>query len=798
MSDVPPRLANALAGRYTIESELGHGGMATVYVARDVKHARSVAVKVLNPDLAASLGAERFLREIETTANLRHPHILPLYDSGDADGLMFYVMPLVGGESLRDRLVREKQLPLADALRIAHEVADALGYAHARGVIHRDIKPDNILLEDGHAAVSDFGIARAVRAAGTSTLTGTGSSIGTPAYMSPEQAAGEPNVDGRSDQYALACVLFEMLAGQPPFTGPTAASIVHQHMIAEAPPITQLRPGVPTPVMAAVRRALAKSPADRFGDVAQFMAAIEGVPSGDHASLLAAPPPARRSMRWSVAFGAVIVLVVAGGLMWRRTHAAPPASVAPTTIPDIATDPSIAVLPFVNMSSDREQEYFSDGISEELLNLLAKVPQLRVIARTSSFSFKGKDVAIPDIARRLHVAAVLEGSVRRAGGRVRIDVELIRATDGSQIWSEAYDRTLDDIFKVQDDIAAAVVRQLQVKLLGAAPKADAIDPRAFALILQGRFLSTQGTSTSRAQAITLFKQALAIEPRAVRARVAMVGTYIAQAGNAERPPAEGRRLAQEELARALASNPDDALALSLLGWMAMNYEGDFGAAAKHFTRALAREPGNVSVLGNAAIFVQNLGRLDEAIAAMQYQGAHDPANPRVPFNLASTYYYAGQFDSAVAASRTVLTMSPARTTIHATMAMALLARGDAVGALAAALAEPSEGSRLPALAIVYYAQGRTAESDAALATMIARYGNDDPYSVASVLGYRAEADKAFQWLDRAQANGSLAYIAVDPVFAKLRHDPRWLPFLRKVGKAPEQLAAIPFKLVVPR
>jgi TolB-like protein/tRNA A-37 threonylcarbamoyl transferase component Bud32/Flp pilus assembly protein TadD len=797
MSDVPPRLANALAGRYTIERELGRGGMATVYLARDVKHARRVAIKVLNPDLAASLGAERFLREIETTANLRHPHVLPLYDSGDADGLLFYVMPLVEGESLRDRLARDKQLPLADALGIAKEVADALGYAHARGVVHRDIKPENILLEGGHAVVADFGIARAVRAAGASTLTGTGSSIGTPAYMSPEQAAGEQNIDGRSDQYALACVLFEMLAGQPPFTGPTAASIVHQHMIAEPPRITQLRPGVPTTVMSAVRRALAKTPADRFGDVTQFMAAVDGAPSGDF-SPPAAPHSAHRSMRWVLALGAVTVLAAAGGLAWRRMHPSPPVSVAATAIPDIATDPSIAVLPFLNLSVDREQEYFSDGLSEELLNLLAKVPQLRVIARTSSFSFKGKDVAIPEIGRRLHVAAVLEGSVRKAGNKLRINVQLSRAADGSQIWSESYDRTLDDIFKVQDEISAAVVRQLQVKLLGDAPKADAIDPRAFALILQGRFLSAQGTAASRAQALTLFRQALAVEPSAIRAHLGLVGIYIAQAGGGERPAAEGRRLAQEELAKALATNPNDALALSLLGWMAMNYDGDFAAAAKHFERALALEPRNVSVIGNVAMFVQNLGRLDEAIAGMQYQGAHDPANPRVPFNLASTYYYAGQYDSAVAASRTVLTMSPARTGIHATMALALLAKGDAVGALAAAQAEPSEGSRLPALAIVHHAQGRAAESDAALATLVAKDGKDDPYIVAAVLAYRGEADKAFVWLERAQAKGSLAYIAVDPAFANLRRDPRWLPFLRKVGKAPEQLAAIPFKLVVPR
>jgi serine/threonine-protein kinase len=270
MSAIIAQLSAALSDRYRIERALGAGGMATVYLAEDLKHQRKVAVKVLRPELSAAIGHERFLREISTTANLRHPHILPLYDSGEAGGHVFYVMPFVEGESLRDRLDREKQLPLDDALQIAREVADALSYAHSRGVIHRDIKPENILLESGHAVVADFGIARAIDAAGGEQLTETGLAIGTPTYMSPEQAAGDRDLDGRSDLYALGCVLYEMLAGQPPFTGPTVESVVWQHVMVDAPSVTNLRPAVPPQIAGALQRALAKVPADRFNPVAQF------------------------------------------------------------------------------------------------------------------------------------------------------------------------------------------------------------------------------------------------------------------------------------------------------------------------------------------------------------------------------------------------------------------------------------------------------------------------------------------------------------------------------------------------
>jgi len=316
----PSHLAAALADRYRLERELGQGGMATVYLAEDLRHHRQVALKVLRPELASALGPERFLREIETTANLRHPHILPLYDSGQADGFLFYVMPFVEGETLQDRLNREKQLPLDDALRIAREVADALQYAHGRGILHRDIKPANILVEAGHAVVADFGIARAIDVAGGDRLTETGIALGTPLYMSPEQAAGEKQLDSRSDQYALGCVLYEMLAGQPPFTGPTAQSVTRQHLAADPPLVTQLRPTVPEEVGTALQRALAKAPADRFTDVGQFAGALGQAGLATSRSGPTAAAPRQRRFTLTVAVLCFVAGVTVGwALLSSRT-----------------------------------------------------------------------------------------------------------------------------------------------------------------------------------------------------------------------------------------------------------------------------------------------------------------------------------------------------------------------------------------------------------------------------------------------------------------------------------------------
>src|SRR2546428_775875 len=495
MAEILARLKAALADRYAIDRELGHGGTATVYLAQDLKHSRSVAIKVLRPELAAALGAERFLREIEIAARLTHPHILALHDSGAAGGLLYYVMPYLEGESLRDRLNRERQLPIEEAVRIAREVASALSHAHSHDVVHRDIKPENILLSGGEAVVADFGIARAIVAAGAEQLTDTGLAVGTAGYMSPEQATAEMQLDGRSDVYSLGCVLYEMLAGHPPFLGTTAQEILARPALDPVPPLRTIRPELPEAVELAVRKALAKSPAVLFATAAALSEAL--------AQAIVSPSIRRRAAR-SIRLVAVGASLLAAGY-------------ALLTRPPSSSDepgPSIAVLPFKNIGGDVNNEPFSDGMTDEITTALGKVEGLRVAARPAAFRFKGKNVVPEEIGRQLHVLYVLDGGVRMGGNRRRVSAQLINVARGNEIWAEEYDRDARDrdVFVVQDEITRAIVAALRVHLSGPASAALAehatVSPEAHDLYLQGRYFFAKRDSASLRKAQEYFESAI--------------------------------------------------------------------------------------------------------------------------------------------------------------------------------------------------------------------------------------------------------------------------------------------------
>jgi TolB-like protein/Tfp pilus assembly protein PilF len=451
------------------------------------------------------------------------------------------------------------------------------------------------------------------------------------------------------------------------------------------------------------------------------------------------------------------------------------------------------------MSDDASNEYFSDGISEELLNLLTKVPELRVISRSSAFSYKGKQIDIPTIAAQLNVAHVLEGSVRKAGNQVRITAQLIEARSDTHLWSETYERTLDDIFATQDDIAARVVEQLKLTLLGNAPTIQATDPEAYALVLQARYLDRQRTPDAFENAITLYEQALAIDPDYAAAWAGLASVYTRQAGQGLRPYEEAFTLAREAASQSLTLDPAYAPAYRNLGWIAQDYDRDFVAAARHYERALAMEPANTDIIGSAATMAASLGRLDQAIALAEYAVAHDPVNPIAIARLGLTYRDAGRLDEAIASFRTTLTLSPGYIGGQNFIGTALLLKGEPESALAAMQKEVSEAWRLIGLVVAHHALGQAAASDAALATLIEKYEKQWAYNIAYVLAFRGEADRAFEWLDQAVAynDPGLAEIATEPLFANIRSDPRWLPFLESIGKSPEQLAAIEFKVTLP-
>jgi len=449
MEPITGKLSAALADRYRLERELGAGGMATVYLAQDLKHDRKVAIKVLRPELAAALGHERFLREITTTAGLRHPHILPLYDSGEADGFLYYAMPFVEGESLRDRLNREKQLPLDDAAQIAREVADALSYAHGRGVVHRDIKPENILLESGHAVVADFGIARAVSVAGQSSLTQVGMAIGTPAYMSPEQAAGEQNLDGRSDLYALGCVTYEMLAGQPPFSGPTVESIIHQHMAAAPRPVTQIRTAVPAVVDSAVQRALAKNPADRFASLGEFSAALRADTRSGEVRVT------RRSV-----IGTFAALGVAAALVfaWLGVRNGPAGAELDQNVIAVLPfrvggDPAIAYLR--ESMLDLLQARLSGGVGARTVEPRTVLAAWRRVVKNESEDLSEK--ASRALAAELGAGRVLLGSAIATPSELTLSGSLMRVGDGEMLARETVSGAPDSIAILVNRLTGALL-----------------------------------------------------------------------------------------------------------------------------------------------------------------------------------------------------------------------------------------------------------------------------------------------------------------------------------------------------
>ena len=603
------RISNLLAERYRVERELGAGGMATVYLAHDLKHDRAVAIKILRDELAASIGPERFLLEIKTTARLAHPHILPLHDSGEANGMLYYVMPYVEGETLRAKLDRDRSLPVSEAIAITRAIADALSYAHAHGVVHRDIKPENIFLQSGHALVADFGIARATSSSDV-RMTSVGVAVGTPAYMSPEQSTGE-DVDARSDQYALASMLYEMLTGDPPFTGPTPESILVQRFTKAPPKVTAKQPGVPRAVEVSICTAMSRDATDRFPTIDKFAESL-------------------------------------------TSHAARP-------MLDVDRR-SVAVLPFANMSGDPSNEYFSDGISEEIINALAQIPGLHVPARTSAFSYKGKNVDLRTIGEQLSVATVLDGSVRKAGNRIRITAQLVNASDGYQLWSERYDRELTDVFAIQDEIASAIAAKLDITLGGGNAhlvKPPTRDIAAYDVYLKARALTRQ-RGASLPAAAEAFEQAIALDPDFGAAHAGLAQALILSAMWGIVPFPTVRQRASDAIDAAMAHDPSSVSAHIARGMLALCLL-DRDNACKAFTRAVELDPSDSEARAIYAVYDRGYirGAFADGIEEMEMALRGDPRGAHVHTHKALMLAWARRYEEAVDAARQARQLDPA-------------------------------------------------------------------------------------------------------------------------------------------
>ncbi|HEX6617838.1 MAG TPA: protein kinase [Gemmatimonadales bacterium] len=711
MTDLRSQLQEGLSGSYALERELGRGGMATVFLAQDLKHDRPVALKVLHPELASSLGPERFLREIKLAARLQHPHILSVHDSGVVVGrqssvasehpttddsrlttLLWFTMPYVEGESLRERLRREGQLSIADAVRITREAALALDYAHRHGAIHRDIKPENILLADGQALVADFGIARAL-GAGDERLTETGLTLGTPAYMSPEQAAGDKGLDARTDIYSLGIVLYEMLAGETPFTAPTAQAMIARRMLETPRPLRELRDTVPDGVAQAGARALARSPADRFASAAEFARALDeasvrtSAPAPVAAATVATPPAsravsvaARRRVPLALAVGFLLGLGVLFG--WLRSHGG-----AEPTGP--GTTRRLAVLPFENLG-DSGDEYFADGVTDEVRGKLAGLPGLQVTARSSSNQYKKTTKSPQEIGRDLGVDYLLTGTVRweKSDGtnHVRVSPELIQVSTGSTKWQQPFDAALTDVFQVQADMAGEVAQALDVALgtpqktaLAAKPTGNAA---AYDAYLKGEAASQalgNGDPMAMRTAIGFYEQAVALDSGFVQAWVQLSRAHSLLYVNGGPDPQGGRR-AREAAERAIGLAPNQPGPHLALGDYFTAVSGEQERARAAYEAGLRLAPNDAELLGASALVEVITGTWEQALEHFTRARDLDPRSMTIARRLGYTLVRLRRYPEALAESNRGLAIAPDNPALLENKAMVYLGQGDLEGA----------------------------------------------------------------------------------------------------------------------
>jgi serine/threonine-protein kinase len=771
---------------YEILEKLGEGGMGVVYKALDSNLDRHVAIKILPPHLKSDHQAKtRFVHEAKAASALNHANIAVVHEIGETpDSQMFIVMAYYEGRTLKDKLAGGA-LRVDEAIEIASQLASGLGKAHEKDIVHRDIKPANILMgDDGHAKLADFGLAKL---AGRTQVTKQGTTVGTVSYMSPEQASGR-DVNHRSDIFSLGVVLYELLTGRLPFHGDHEAAVLYGIMNSDPTSLAEHREGLPPELQRIVDRALSKDPVDRYQTAADMMVDLVATRIGSGTMGSISQPREKKVRRRSVLVVIVALLIVVVGYVsfshfWRSGG-----STATMEKRELIT---IAVLPFMNMSSDSEQEYFSDGLTEELMNVLVKIPELQVTGRTSAFSFKGKSEDLRTIGDKLGVAHILEGSVRKSGNEMRVTAQLVKAEDGFHLWSETYDKTtLDNIFLVQDEIAQSVARALKVTLLDEKRSgAEPWDPAAHDLVMRARFvMREERTMESTRRARELIERAQAIDPNYAPAWTLMGSVLDRERMGASTIQAQQEILdaEREVYEKALALDPE--LASAHVG-MAINFyleTWEFREAKKSIDRALQLDPGNPSIMQGAAYLHWALGRFEKAIDLGEQWLKAEPLYRGVYINLAHAYRGAGRLDEAEALVLKGQELWP--DDFQAMLARIYLSAGRVEEARVAwdrAVEDSGAGEslRLFYYALIEHSAQNTAASDTALAEFEDKYGSNSLTDCARIRAWRGEIDAAFDWLDKAFAarDPSLAYLWQYIELQSLYSDPRWDALLEKIG-----------------
>ncbi len=767
------RLQRALHGRYAVEHELGRGGMATVFLGHDLRLQRRVAIKVFEEDGGLIAAGERFLREIRIAAQLQHPNILPVHDSGEGEGLVYYIMPYVAGGSLRERLEREGPLPVADAVRIGREVAEALDHAHRAGIVHRDIKPDNIMLADGVAVVADFGIARALEQGG-GKVTETGLAIGTPTYMSPEQAAASPQVDGRTDLYALGCVVYEMLAGSPPFGGPTAQVVMARHATDAPPPLQTVRT-VPPGLETTIRKALAKLPGDRWASGKAMAEALTPREAPNTVTGMVA-----RSPRIPLVAAAVVILVVVAAFMAKGNPRKP--------LPDIelsAADsvPRIGILPFV-LIGDSAQAHYALGLTEALITALVKVGGVHVPSQ-GGFEGRGQDPVA--FGQELGVQNVVTATVQIAGSTLRVLPKMTRVADGSIVWSERMDGDIADVFAMQDGITARIVEALRIHLSPVsramlARGAGTTNQEAYNLYLLGRSYFLRGDPASLLRAVEFFKDASSRDSGFAEPLVGLLDAYDlienVMPGQYQVSGAAPSAL----LHRALAIDSTNGDAYMHLAYQ-LRRACDSAGADRAWQDALRYRPGSTLIRREFAIILSETGRRPEALAMIREAARIAPTVPWVLAVLSHQYSVAGMHDSALAVSDRAISLDSTQWVPHAVRGFALTGLGrfqEAIRSLQAAgqLGGASHALTTAGLGMAHARAGQREEAVRVARLLGVRHGRGEAGRTHPAMVYLALGDResALEWLARPPQSTDYQHRDSfwDPAFDSLRSDPRFI------------------------